>query len=314
MMNDMPIQKAFPALTVTPAGELMTAELERPDCLLEPLLTTKTLALLHGPRGLGKTFMALGMAWAVAGGGSFLGWRAARPHNVLYVDGEMAAVDMQARLRMLGSAPEKLQFLLADLNDRSLPDLGVHIGQAWLMSTAARAGQPPDLLVLDNLASLVGTVTRDADRWTEMQRFILMMRRTGMATLIVHHTNKKGFQRGTNRREDVLDLVMGLRRPAEHQPSSGAHFEIHFEKARGLVGDAIEPIEARLVTDALGVARWEWQPARDAEFHRAIALLQSGLNGAEVARELGVSRAKAYRLRERAIQQGLIQPQTSQGE
>lgn len=284
----------------------MTAELARPDCLLAPLLTSKTLALLHGPRGLGKTFVALGMAWAVAGGGSFLGWRAERPHNVLYVDGEMAAVDMQARLRMLGSAPQALQFLLADLNDRFLPDLGVHIGQSWLISTATTAGQPPDLLVLDNLASLVGINTRDADRWTEMQRFILMMRRQGMAVLIVHHTNKKGFQRGTNRREDVLDLVMALRRPVDHQPSSGAHFEIHFEKTRGLLGDAVEPIEARLTTDATGVVRWEWQPARDAEFHRAATLLQSGLNAAQVAKELGISRTKSYRLRERAVQQGLV--------
>src|SRR5690348_9321865 len=45
----------------------------------EPLLTTKTLALLYGPRGLAKTFVAMGIAWAVASGSSFLGRHAARP-------------------------------------------------------------------------------------------------------------------------------------------------------------------------------------------------------------------------------------------
>ena len=66
----------------------------------------------------------------------------------------------------------------------------------------------------------------------------MLQRRGGRAMLVVHHANKKGLQRGTNRREDVLDLVMALRQPADWHPSDGARFEIHFEKTRGLKGDA----------------------------------------------------------------------------
>jgi RecA-family ATPase len=40
---------------------------------LDPILSSKSLALLYGPRGLGKTFVALGIAWAAAAGASFLG-------------------------------------------------------------------------------------------------------------------------------------------------------------------------------------------------------------------------------------------------
>jgi hypothetical protein len=46
---------------------------------LDPILSNDTLAPLYGPRGLGKTFVALGMAWAAASGSSFLNWHAGRP-------------------------------------------------------------------------------------------------------------------------------------------------------------------------------------------------------------------------------------------
>ena len=73
------------------APDLAAAQLPERASILDPILSAKTLALLYGPRGLGKTFVALGIAWAAASGGSFLGWRASRPHRVVYVDGEMAA-------------------------------------------------------------------------------------------------------------------------------------------------------------------------------------------------------------------------------
>jgi hypothetical protein len=82
-----------------------------------------------------------------------------------------------------------------------------------------------------------------------------MQRRGNRAILLVHHANKKGEQRGTNPREDMLDLVMAIRRPADCQPAEGARFEIHFEKARCLFGEAAKPIEARLQVDPPGVAR-----------------------------------------------------------
>ena len=110
----------------------------------------------------------------------------------------------------------------------------------------------PELIVFDNLASLAGFKTGDVDCWNELQRFLLAQRQRNRAVLLVHHANKKGLRRGTNRREDVLDLVMALKRPADHQPKDGARFEIHFEKARGLYGEAVEPIEARIETDAVG--------------------------------------------------------------
>src|SRR5882757_8936088 len=111
------------------AEELIGANFPERKVLLDPILTNNSLALLYGPRGLGKTFVALGIAWAAASGGSFLNWHASRPHRVVYVDGEMAAVDMKRRLQLFGPAPPTLDLMLADLHPGALPDLARDDGQ-----------------------------------------------------------------------------------------------------------------------------------------------------------------------------------------
>ncbi len=283
------------------APDLCAADLPERATILDPILSAKSLALLYGPRGLGKTFVALGIAWAAASGGSFLGWRASRAHRVVYVDGEMAAVDMKRRLKLFGAAPPTLDLMLADLHPGALPDLARDDGQQSLME----AWGHPDLVVLDNLSSLAG-FQGDPDGWSSLQRFLILQRRLGRAMLLVHHANKKGFQRGTNRREDVLDLVMAMRRPDDYAAREGARFEIHFDKTRGLFGRAVDPIEARMATDSPGVARWSWNRAGEHEVRRAAVLLNDGIKAPHMAGQLGVSRATAYRLRDRAREKGLL--------
>jgi hypothetical protein len=284
------------------ASEFVAADLPEHEALLDPILSSNSLALLYGSRGLGKSFVALAIARAAASGGSFLGWRARRPHRVLYIDGDMAARDLKLRLLMLGDVPATLEIMHADMHGGILPDLGYLEGQLQLMANWGH----PELVVIDNLASLVGFNTGDYDRWSDLQTFLIKQRHYGRAMLLVHHANKRGEQRGTNRREDMLDLVMALRRPVDYDPRQGARFEIHFEKARGLHGDAAEPIEARLETDARGLARWKWRPVEESDLDRAVNLLNKGVNAARAAQILGISRTTSYRLRDRARELGLL--------
>src|SRR5882672_881171 len=125
----MPINTDMRPIETLSAPSLLAADLAPRRPILPPLLRQKSLIMLYGPRGLGKTFVALGMAWAAAAGGSFLKWRADRTHRVLYVDGEMAAFDMKERLALMGPPPATLEFLLADLHRDYLPDLGDRQGQ-----------------------------------------------------------------------------------------------------------------------------------------------------------------------------------------
>jgi hypothetical protein len=73
----------------------------------------------------------------------------------------------------------------------------------------------------------------------------------------------------------MLDLVMAIRRPADYQPAEGARFEIHFEKACCLFGEAAKPIEARLQVDPPGLARRDWRALHHNDFDRVVELLKA---------------------------------------
>ncbi len=279
------------------ASELMEAPIEERAYLLEPLLTRTSLALVQAPRGLGKTFFTLSLAWAVAAGEGFLGWRGTgQKRRVLYIDGEMPMAEMRERVRGLGSMPPTLKFLMADAVSEGLPDLGHQNGLVRLITNW---GTPaPELVVFDSIATLTGRRTGNSDRWSALQQFGLHCRQREIAILFVHHTNKRGLQRGTAAKEDMLDLVLALRRPADYEPSQGARFEIHFDKARGLYGADADPIEARLQADPIhGTARWDWRPVTDSEMERLRTLLAQGLSANQAAREMGISKSKAYRMK-----------------
>jgi AAA domain len=264
--------------------------------VLDPILPVGGQALLYGAAGVGKSFLALGMAYAAATGGSFLGWRAARRHQVVYVDGEMGPAELHRRLALFGPPPRTLEFALVSLDRGPALDLAHGASQMRLMENWGY----PDLVVLDNLSSLTGLRTSE-DRWRDLQRFIVRQRRQARAMLLVHHANREGRPRGISRREDVLDLVLALRRPADWQPSDGARFEIHVEKSRSLHGPSVEPIVAHLQG-----AQWQWNAVRTATLDRGVALLKDGLSAEAVGRALGISRASAFRLQRKARQHGLI--------
>jgi putative DNA primase/helicase len=225
---------------------------------------------------------------------------------VLYIDGEMAAVQMQQRLVRFGPVPESLRFLLADLNRGPLLDLA-H-GDSQYRLTASWGD--PELVVLDNLASLAGLRRGNPDRWHELHRFLMLQRQWGRGVLMIHHANKRGVQRGTGRREDILDLVMAMRRPTGWQPGDGTEFEVHFEKARTLHSAAIQPIRVGLEDTPDGFA-WRHQPIDETMFERVVALLNRGRNAAYVADALNLSRSGAYRLRDRAIALGRLHAATT---
>src|SRR4051812_13809146 len=213
-------------LSILSAAELLAADIAPRGDLLAPLLASDGAALVYGPAGIGKSFFALSLAWAVAGGGSFLGWQSPRPHRVLYVDGEMGAAALRERLALFGPPPAGLAICPHDLTEGPLLDLSEEEGLLRLMT----AWGMPELGGLDTLSSLAGLASGDGERWDRMQRFLLHQKRYRRAMLLVHHANREGAMRGTTRREDALDLVLALRRPDDGPPAGNARFEIHVEK------------------------------------------------------------------------------------
>ena len=280
------------------AAALLEMEIPPRRTLLSPWLPEKGAAMLYAPRGLGKTFLSLSIAYAVASGGPVLRWQAREPRRVLFVDGEMPLVALQERLGgvvagALNSPPEDdfLRFLPADWFRDGLPDLASPEGRAMLEAMAAETA----LVVLDNLSSLAGGRENEGDDWRPMQDLVLSLRRRGTSTLLVHHSGKGGQQRGTSRREDVLDTVIALRRPENYQATQGARFEVHFEKARGFTGSDATPFEAALRVTPDGALGWESSDLQQDNKDIAFEMFTGGAKAAEVCTALGVNRATAYR-------------------
>jgi putative DNA primase/helicase len=203
----------------------------------------------------------------VAVGGALLDWRAPQPRRVVYLDGEMPAAAMQGGLKaIIARSHQKppshdyLSLLSADITDGGLPDLGRAEGQAKIDAVIGEA----ELVVVGNLSTLVRSGREnEGEGWLPVQRWALAHRRAGRSILFIHHARKGGLQRGTTRREDVLDSVMKLRRSNEYRFDQGARFEVHFEKARGLYGDDARPFEARY-DERHGAALWTRTDSVDA--------------------------------------------------
>lgn len=120
---------------------------------------------------------------------------------------------------------------------------------------------------------------------------------------MVHHAGKGGAQRGTSRREDVLDTVISLRRPSDYAPDQGARFEVHFEKARGFLGQSAQPFEAKYEVHA-GKGVWTRTEMFDAERSRVSALLKDGVSIRDAAEELGLPKGKVESIRKKLKEEG----------
>jgi len=296
-----PQPAAAALLRIVTVAELLTMQIPARAYALAPVLPLPGLAMLYGPRGIGKTYATLSMAYAKACGGSALRWKAPEPRRVLYVDGEMPAGALQERLAKIvhgaGLSPpadDALKFLAADLLPEGLPSLRHDATRAALDAVI----ESVDVVILDNLSALVGGLREnEADDWDEMQQWLLSIRRRGKSALLVHHAGKGGNQRGTSRREDVLDTVIALRRPSDYRPDQGARFEVHLEKARGIIGTDAEPFSATLIEAPGGGLTWATSSLPDEQRTRAEDMLRDGVPIRDVADEVGMSKSAVHRLK-----------------
>lgn len=285
--------------------------------ILSPWLLTQSINMVYAWRGVGKTHVALGIAYATASGGSFLKWKADRPRRVLFLDGEMPAASMQERLKGLIATsnedfdPEYFRLVTPDLQTGAMPDLATYQGQDAIESILGDT----ELIVIDNLSSLArsGGRENDAESWLPIQPWALRQRQQGRSVLFIHHSGKGGAQRGTSKREDILDTVISLKRPAEYNPADGAVFEVHFEKTRDMHGEDAQPFEARLQTDEHGKPGWTFDSVEDSTFDRVVTLANEGLTQKEIADELGVNKSNVSRHYRRATDAGLIQKGPNHG-
>jgi putative DNA primase/helicase len=280
--------------------------------LVEPLIQERDITMLHAWRGVGKTHFVMHLAWSVASGAPFLRYEVPRPAGVLLVDGEMPREELQKRFkgcsRSYGTKPQApFQLLSADALPDGIPSLSTVAGQA-IIEAELDAFPKVELVIFDSISTLCngGPAENEAESWTEMQPWLLKLRRRGVSPLIVHHDGKRGAQRGTSKREDVVSQSIHLKRPDDYNASQGARFEVVLEKARSVFGADAEPFEAQLVTEADGRLTWKVNDFAEGSFSKLLQRLQNGVTVTDARQDLGISRATAYRRRKQWLEEGKL--------
>lgn len=298
VINAMEQAMLLPGLVVHNAAEFLALDIPPREHILAPILQTQSLSMIFAKRGIGKTHIALNIAYAIASGGKFLHWEAPIPRKVLYIDGEMPARAMQERLSAIvmasekKAAPDYFKIITPDEQHIGMPDISTEEGQALLELFVKDA----EVIVIDNISTLARTgKENEAEGWLPIQEWALGLRRRGKSVIFIHHAGKGGQQRGTSRREDVLDLIIELKQPEDYSADQGARFEVHFIKARHLTGVEAKPFEAQLEPNG-----WISRSIEDSEIKKIVELKeQQNLSFREIAEELGISKTKAQRLYEK---------------
>ncbi|WP_197692595.1 AAA family ATPase [Geobacter sp. DSM 9736] len=289
--------------------EFMQLDFPPRRSLLAPWLPFQGLTMVYAPRGIGKTHFSLGVAYAVSSGGKFLNWEAPAPAGVLFLDGEMPANVLKERIARLAVSEEKepaapFHIITPDLQpDCRMLDLSRLEDQQELQPFLEGIA----LIIVDNLSTLCRTgKENEGEGWLTVQQWALQQRAAGRSVLFIHHAGKNGEQRGTSRREDVLDTVIALKRPADYTPDKGACFEVHFEKARGLFGDDTKPFEAQLTTTPDGQQAWTIKPLDESTAEKVAKLLNEGVEQKDIPEMLGIHKGSVSKAKKRAQELGLL--------
>lgn len=194
-----PLAVAPQSLTTTTAAALMSTEFPPVAWVIDRYLP-EGLTILAGKPKLGKSWMALDWALAVAGNGQALG-RPVQHGDVLYAALEDNFRRLQARVKRMmpfGGAPERLTLAIQWAR---LDDGGVDAVRAWI-----EAADAPRLVIIDTLAKVRGASNAkdsayDADS-NALSALHALANEKGIAIVVVHHVRKMAA-------DDPLDTVSG---------------------------------------------------------------------------------------------------------
>ena len=266
------------------------------------------LGFVFAPRGLGKTWFALGLGVAIGCKTEFGPWKVHDHAPVLYVDGEMPCQSLEERIAGLGGDGE-----LNILNHESL----FHLTGRVLNLTEPKVQQAITrlclekgfkVLILDNLSCLFsGMKENDADSWESVLPWLLELRRNRIAVVIVAHSGRSGQNmRGTSRREDAAFFVIRLDEVADKGAilKDGARFISRFTKDRNSQSE--QP--AYEWTFQTGVDGKTIITTKEADgLAVLIEWVRDGLTTpTEIGKEMGLSTGQVSKMANRAIEAGKL--------
>ncbi len=223
--------------------ELSMQDLPPREFLLSEWMPKDSFGMVYAPRGVGKSWFCMALAVAVSEGKKrFLGWDLHAQHDVLYVDGEMAQIDLKERFEGLCAGPNpRLHILASEMLYRegrplSLDFLEEQRAVDDALQYLEEKGCRAQLVIFDNLSTLRRSVSEnDNDAAKQLIDWFVNLRHRGYTAIVVHHSGKSGQQRGASVLEVPMDFVLKLAQKdrANANKFQEARFDLTFDKVRG---------------------------------------------------------------------------------
>lgn len=303
-----------PPLESKTLGTMLRLTIPPREPLLTPWLREGDSGMIYAPTGAGKSIFTLALALTIAGGGSFLGWAAPKPHKVLFIDGEMPEADIIDRARMLlpsieGCDPEEahrnLHFLVRQAQhlDSRFSDLTTEAGQEETLRRALDGGF--DLLILDNFSTLVECDDENAaSSFNGVVRFLMKAKQARLGCILIHHSSKSGgTYRGSSKLATTFEVLLNLTPSGKVLPAGALGINLAWDKYRHKRDDSTRNRTIWLKTPEDGTpASWGYEASEEAELRAMIAeamTMQYSTQKA-LAQRLGIAPSEMSRRARRA--------------
>jgi KaiC/GvpD/RAD55 family RecA-like ATPase len=300
--------------------ELILEKIQKPSLFISPWLTQGSMSMIYGPRGLGKTWLAMIIAVSLtrekASEIEIGPWKVVRSAGVLFVDGEMDQFMLQERIKILTStlgeedSGNPLTLLSAHRHAKLHGKSEINIAVAEFRDEIfnfLEESEQSKILILDNISALASGIDENIKQaWDPLNQWLISLRHLGISVIYIHHSGKDPRkQRGTSGREDALDNVINLSLPRGYNPDMGAWFKINFEKARGVLpGIGLksfmlrvleQPNEEGLIWE---VGKIQKQNDKDDKIDLIKGLLlEGGLKGKEIAEKVDMTPARVSQIK-----------------
>jgi putative DNA primase/helicase len=275
------------------------------------------LGYIFGFRGVAKTWFALGLSTALSTGGKIGEWQAHAACQVAYLDSEMPAEDIRARVIGLGlTANDNFHLLNHELLFERTGKV-VNVNNITIQKAITRycVENKIQVFVVDNLSTAAyGMRENEADSWEQMNRWLLELRREKISVVIIHHAGRAGNMRGTSKREDAAFWVIQLDdAKKDSDDRNGARFISRFTKSSRNTQLDVPSYEWHFLTDfATNEVHIDCKLSEGlAVFH---AVIESGVTKpSEIAKVMGIQDYQVSRFAKKAIDQGWLE-RASRGE
>ena len=220
-------------------GELLGHRFGADNELLGKMILEKSIGMIAGPRGGGKSWLALLIAYSIGAGKRLDPWGIGGKVPVVYLDGEMRAAGLQERFRLIHARDSKdtsiaraernLHIISRDCCGTTIGSIDNEVGQA---SIDALIPSRAKMIIIDNLSAWTSGGREDSSSWATIKNWLITKRLQGIAVLLIHHAGKNGAQRGSSAHEDLLDYSILLSPLPSNPERNDTRFMVEHTKLR----------------------------------------------------------------------------------